>query len=240
MDRFGEKLKAFRKAMGLTQQEVCDLLAGLGMPTPKQAVSRWETEINRPRLDQFMALCRIYGIRDAFSAFMEGTEGASFSRLNREGLAKLADYRQLLLDSGRFEAGLPENVVPLPRRLPLYDLPTSAGPGVFMDGNSFEMIEIPEDVPQEADFALRVSGDSMEPTLPDGALIFVHRQEELENGDIGVFFLNGSAYVKEYSRTKDGAFLLSHNSGKYAPIALDGNDDARVYGKVVYRAPADL
>ena len=239
MDHFGEKLKAFRKSMGLTQQEVCDLLAGLGMPTPKQAVSRWETEINRPRLDQFMALCRIYGIRDAYAAFMEHTEGASFSRLNKEGLAKLADYRQLLLDSGRFEAGRLGRLFPVPRMLPLYDLPTSAGPGVFMDGNSFEMIEIPEDVPQEADFALRVSGDSMEPTLSDGTLIYVHRQEELESGDIGVFFLNGNAYVKEYSRTESGAFLLSHNSGKYAPIALSGNDDVRVYGKVVYRAQAD-
>ena len=103
-----------------------------------------------------------------------------------------------------------------------------------MDGNSFEMIDIPEEVPQEADFALRVSGDSMEPTLYNGDLIYVHRQIELMNGDIGVFFLNGNAYVKEYEKTEKGIQLISHNREKYSPIHLKENDDAKIYGKVVY------
>ena len=104
-----------------------------------------------------------------------------------------------------------------------------------MDGDSFEMVEIPDEVPQDADFVLRVSGDSMEPTLSNGELIYVHRQEELVNGDIGVFFLDGNAFVKEYRTDKKGVSLVSHNS-KYIPITLKKNDNALIYGKVVYHA----
>ena len=235
MERFEEKLREFRKAMGLQQQEVAKLLADLGVPTPKQAVSRWETGINKPRLDQFMALCRIYEISDPYAAFMDPHWNGISGWLNKEGFAKLSDYKQLLLDSGRYGYTKPDKIVPLRRSLPLYDLPTSAGPGVFMDGDSFEMIEIPDEVPQEADFVLRVSGDSMEPTLSNGELIYVHRQEELDNGDIGVFFLDGNAYVKEYHTDKKGVSLMSHNN-KYMPIPLKKNENAMIYGKVVYHA----
>ena len=44
----------------------------------------------------------------------------------------------------------------------------------------------------DADFGVRVAGDSMEPLYLDGQIIWIHKQETLEEGEIGVFFLEGT------------------------------------------------
>ena len=73
----------------------------------------------------------------------------------------------------------------------------------------------------------------MEPTLHDGDTIWVQQQPTLENGEIGVFFLDGNAYVKELRRTPEGVSLISHNE-KYKPIKIHEYDESKIYGKVVY------
>jgi len=72
-----------------------------------------------------------------------------------------------------------------------------------------------------------------EPTLEDGQAVWVQMQPTLENGEVGIFYLDGNAYVKEYRQTEKGVFLVSHNE-KYAPIAIKEYSETRIYGKVVY------
>ena len=105
----------------------------------------------------------------------------------------------------------------LPRRtLNLYDLPVSAGAGQFLDSDRFSEMEVGDEVSLDADFGVRVSGDSMEPLYLNGQIIWVHQQETLEDGEIGIFFLDGEAYVK-----------------KYAPIKVSSGSVFRTFGKVV-------
>ena len=105
----------------------------------------------------------------------------------------------------------------LPRRtLSLYDLPVSAGAGQFLDSDRFSEMEVGDEVSPDADFGVRVSGDSMEPLYLNGQIIWVHQQETLEDGEIGIFFLDGEAYVK-----------------KYAPIKVSSGSVFRTFGKVV-------
>ena len=73
----------------------------------------------------------------------------------------------------------------------------------------------------------------MEPTLYDGDLLWVHQQPTLENGEIGIFYLDGNAYVKEYRYTDEGTFLISHNK-KYPPIKVTEDNESKIYGKVVH------
>jgi len=47
----------------------------------------------------------------------------------------------------------------------------------------------------------------MEPDYNDGDIVFVQQVEQIELGQIGVFFVNGSGYIKEYG----GDSLISHN-----------------------------
>ena len=84
----------------------------------------------------------------------------------------------------------------------------------------------------DADFGVRVSGDSMEPLYLNGQIIWVHQQETLEDGEIGIFFLDGEAYVKKYHQTPDGISLISMNK-KYVPIKVSSGSVFRTFGKVV-------
>lgn len=84
------------------------------------------------------------------------------------------------------------------------------------------MISVPNEVPNTATFVLRVSGNSMEPTLEDGELIWVHQQPTLERGEFGIFLVNGDAYVKEYRKNMQSIFYFAQ-PGVYA------YSDKRVY-----------
>ncbi|MCL2367847.1 MAG: LexA family transcriptional regulator [Oscillospiraceae bacterium] len=114
------------------------------------------------------------------------------------------------------------------RLIRLYDLPVSAGVGNYLDEGSHEMIEVDNTVPGSADYAVRVSGDSMMPRFVDQQIIFIHEQPSLDEGEIGVFCLNNEVYLKKLGR----GCLISLNSN-YEPIPVGEYDDLRVFGKVV-------
>ena len=72
----------------------------------------------------------------------------------------------------------------------------------------------------------------MEPQYVNGQLVWVHEQPTLENGEIGIFFLDGCAYIKKLHITQGNMELVSLNS-KYDPIPVTENSVFKVFGKVV-------
>ena len=77
----------------------------------------------------------------------------------------------------------------LRRKLSLFDLPVSAGSGQFLDSDRFSEIEVGDEVAASADFGVRVAGDSMEPLYLDGQITWIHKQDTLEEREIGIFYL---------------------------------------------------
>ena len=235
MDSIGTTLLALRNRHSMTQAEVAHELEKAGVRATRHQISRWENGINSPSIEQFLGLCRIYNISDVYRTFALHDFSELVYSLNKAGREKLEEYKQLLIDSGKYapiQLERKAKIVPL-RTRPLYDIGASAGTGQFLDSDSYEMVEVPDDVPDSATFALHVCGDSMEPTLLDGEMIWVHQQPVLENGDIGIFLNDGNAFVKEFQRTDKGTFLISHNE-KYKPIKVTQYSESRIYGKVVY------
>ena len=114
------------------------------------------------------------------------------------------------------------------RLMRLYDMPVSAGQGNYLATGDHEMIEVDSTIPHTADYALRISGDSMMPRFVDQQIIFIHEQPSLDEGEIGIFCLNNDVYLKKLGR----GCLISLNSS-YEPIPIGEYDDIRVFGKVV-------
>ena len=81
-------------------------------------------------------------------------------------------------------------------------------------------------------FYLVVRGDSMEPRFVHGQIVWVHRQETLRSGEIGVFLYNGAGYCKRFERAPGRVELVSLNL-RYAPIRVAEGDELRVFGRVV-------
>ena len=116
--------------------------------------------------------------------------------------------------------------------MPVYDFGVSAGTGVFLDNPCYEVISMPEDrLSRKANFALWVSGDSMEPRFHDGDLVLVKIQPNVEPGEIGIFVLNGEGYIKKFGGDK----LISLNP-VYEPIIITEDDALYCKGKVIGNA----
>ena len=115
------------------------------------------------------------------------------------------------------------------RTLKLYDLPVSAGVGVMLGDETTDEITVRDNSrTREADYALRISGNSMEPRYHDGDILLVQECETLEFGELGIFILDGNGFFKVYC----GDRLYSLNP-EYGDILLKDFEDARVAGRVI-------
>lgn len=111
----------------------------------------------------------------------------------------------------------------------LYDLPVSAGPGVYLDDSMSEEISIPcNEKTMYTDFALRISGNSMEPKYHDGDVLLVENTDNVEIGELGIFVLDGNGYFKKYG----GDRLISLNA-EYGDILLRDYAEAVCCGRVI-------
>lgn len=82
-------------------------------------------------------------------------------------------------------------------------------------------------------FALKVTGDSMEPVLYDNDIIVVHQQNDVENGQIGIILIDGEeATVKRVLKHEDSIELIAFNS-YYPPRKLNKNTNFKIIGKVI-------
>ena len=115
----------------------------------------------------------------------------------------------------------------------------AAGAGGMEAGEDYEDIPLPPDAPQTADYCLTVSGDSMEPYLPEGSMVYVLRDAPLADFDVGIFIVDGIAYVKQFCRGYGGdIYLLSANPARQdanLTIHASGNQRLDCRGKVILK-----
>lgn len=119
------------------------------------------------------------------------------------------------------------------KSFPIYDSPAAAGRGepVFSEDKTVFTVRDGE-IPEDADFGVRISGDSMEPFFSDGDIAYVARADRLRSGEIGVFLLNGESYCKKYVAENEDVTLVSLNPA-YEPIRVLETDELRLVGRVV-------
>ena len=111
----------------------------------------------------------------------------------------------------------------------LYELPVSAGTGMFLDGIGTSEIMIPDTAKTgDADYALRISGNSMEPKYHNGDILLVEETDTVEVGEAGIFILDGAGYFKIFG----GDRLISLNPD-YSDIPLRDFSEVSCCGKVV-------
>ena len=108
----------------------------------------------------------------------------------------------------------------------------AAGAGIstpFTSNDDFKDKNFPtEIVPQNADCGVRISGDSMSPKYPDGCIVWVKRNVEIQYGDEAIVILNGCPFFKIVE--KDGLHSINP---KYLPIKIYDTDKFSLFGKVV-------
>ena len=75
-----------------------------------------------------------------------------------------------------------------------------------LPGADYEEYAIPSDCP--ADYAVRLTGDSMEPWLHDGDILLVERRIDLRDGDVGIFHTAEGLVFRQFCRDSAGNIHL--------------------------------
>lgn len=232
MRNIGRLISSNRKKLKLSQPMLAELLREEGINLSAKAISKWETNATEPSVATFLTVCKVLNITDIYEAYFGLNPANPLSSLNDEGKIKALDYIELLHESGKYEKQTCQ-IIPFSRFIDVFENAVSAGTGNFLVDGPKETIQLTKDIiPESASYGVKISGDSMEPEFEDGQIAWVLKQDIIENGEIGIFSLNGEAYIKKLQDNKNGIFLISLNE-KYPPIPVKEHDRFDILGKVV-------
>lgn len=106
----------------------------------------------------------------------------------------------------------------------------AAGQPILAEQNIEDYFNLDKKI--KADFCLRIKGDSMiNVNILDGDIVFIRKQEELEDGEIGAVLVDDSATLKRFYR-ENGSVILQAENPIYKPLVIS-KGDVRILGKMV-------
>ncbi len=241
---FGERLRQRREELGMTRPELAERLG-----VSRSAIGNYETGVSAPREEVLLRLFDALGVdanylyRDSFrfdgnSCSQE--EQALLEIYRNLGLSGRQTVQQLLDGLNAWQAELQSErpAEPEQRMIPLYRSPAAAGYAAPAFGDDYELIAVSGEVPPGAELAVRIQGDSMEPLIADGSFVYVNH-DPLQNGDVGIFCVDGEMLCKQYYRDALGiVYLFSLNrqrSDADVLLAPSGGRTLTCFGRVMLR-----
>ncbi len=173
------------------------------------SVSQWETNVTRPSPDAVKALCAELHVT---ADYLLGLDTEPL----RPAAAHLTRVRM--------------------RKVPvLGDI--AAGEPIVAEREYGEYAEVDESCC--CDMALHVAGDSMEPLIQRGDVVFLQLADDVDDGQIAAVLIGDTATLKRVYHTRNGLQLVSENH-RYAPMLVLPEDGCpvRILGRAVsFRRP---
>lgn len=189
-------------------------------------ISSWLQGKSYPRIDKIKMMANYFGVSKA-------------DLVERRLVKKQAGNESLSSTPKPQKASRANNVVSLPKitiaRIPILGTIACGEPITAeqnIDGYTHELFD---DRPTGTLFALRCKGDSMGPLIPDGAIVLIHQQPTVEDGEIAAVLVDddNEATLKRVKHTGDQIMLIPENK-KYDPILLNKENPGRILGKAVH------
>jgi repressor LexA len=173
-------------------------------------------------------------IGEAVGLASPSTVHAHLANLERAGLLRRDPTKPRALELVGHRRAEPEPAEAEVPRLPLVGQ-IAAGSPLLAEENVEDVVAVPEPLGRDADFLLRVRGDSMiEAGILHGDMLVVRRQSDARDGDVVVALVGDDetadeATVKTFYR-EDGRVRLQPENAALQPIYAD---HVQVLGKVV-------
>jgi repressor LexA len=162
-------------------------------------------------------------IGDAVGLASPSTVHAHLANLERAGLLKRDPTKPRALELvGRRREESADRHEPLPK-LPLVGQIAAGGP-LLAEESVEDEIAVPEPLGRDADFLLRVKGDSMvDAGILDGDIVVVRKQDDARAGEIVVALVGDDesadeATVKTFHRERDGRVRLQPENAALEPL----------------------
>lgn len=228
---FGDKLKQARLNVKIKQSELAKILG-----TTNTTISNWENNVSKPDVDTIEYICGALNVSPNFffqsesNEYDENTQNLlnNYNRLNDQGQHEVRKRAAELTEIPRYLKNETENKIAT-LDMDSFELPASAGSGMYLSDEYKEVIQVRDCYKaRTSDFVIPISGDSMEPLYSDGDRVFVKSMPMVEVGEIGIFVINGDAYIKKRGRDR----LISLNR-KRKDIIFGEGDTIVCLGKVI-------
>lgn len=231
-------IKALRKACGFTLKELADLCE-----VSESTIQRIESGTRKPSFEVMLKLGEALNCPASDIFTDRNSTEFSVSLLEREFIHKYrsldkhgrnvvdfvlnAEYQRCAVEPEP-EAEQKTKIIPL--------FAAAAGPGEPVDGEPLDEYEV--DAKSPAQFAVKISGDSMEPELHDGEIVLCEKRRA-KIGELAVIMVNGFLLVKQYIEDGYGNIYLRSLNRDRADLDYDilasGNDTVTGYGVVIHR-----
>lgn len=192
---FGERLTLTLKRSGFTQKYVAD---ALGI-TPTR-LNYWIKDKRQPDIPMIRELSALLGVSADYLIGNDNAEtgisdeahklALKYDRLDEHG----RDLLNTIADKELERLGSAQESRKATKVIPLISNRFAAGTGEPDFGNALESYEI--DINSRADFAIHISGDSMEPYLHNGQ-IALGRKGSPQDGDVAALLVDGEFLVKQ-------------------------------------------
>lgn len=216
----------------------------------QSSLSDWKRGVSKPKHGKMLRIAKLFGVsvdyletgikpevktkKPAISG--ELNEAAVlYTQLNKVGQKEYVRYGKYLVSQKEYRADEAEK--PEVEYIRHYLTAAAAGYAAPIEGEDFELIERPAGAPARADFCINICGDSMEPYIGDGQMVYVERGADLQDGDTGIFFVDGDVYCKQFCRDYIGDIhLLSANPKREDAnihIKRDSAQHIVCFGKVI-------
>lgn len=246
---FSERVKRLKKEIGINN-DALSAASGIPLSTLTKLLSGATEE---PKLSSAIALADALGCSLEYLATgksepmrlsdAETTHIEKYRALDAHGVrvcdfileeeylrsSSMSRNTRVEIPEAIFRANATVSEKPRMRKIPLFADRVSAGGGVHLESSDATTISVVEnEKTKRADFALRVSGNSMEPRYHDGDILLVENTPEIAVGELGIFICDGEGYFKQFG----GDCLISLND-EYAPIPLDSFGSFSCRGSVI-------
>lgn len=206
----GDIIKELRNRKGLYQEDLAKDLS-----VSKSAISMWEQNKRTPDVLTLARIADYFGV--SIERFISTEDGKQFLGYYKD-LSKYVEQNQ-----GEFT---PEKVY----HVPLYES-ISAGFGAYADerviGSEPMCFNNPYDV--DNTIAVKVKGDSMQPTIYDRDIVFINKDLEYSVGDIVAVIQGEEGYVKRLSKLTPSTLAFSSDNEKYPDMVFKNDDMSNIH-----------
>lgn len=228
----GSRIKQRREELGYTQPQLASLIE-----VSKGTIGNYESGISSPNEN---ILFRLFEVLKCDANFLYqddikimGNDVFSLSEQNHiKKYRSLDEYGKKAVDgllNTEYDRCTYHTAEQELIHLPKSVLKASAGSGNWLDEQQLESVSV-LDTPQsrKANLVIEVDGDSMSPTYENGDNVLVNTKSDVAVGDIGIFIVDGSGYIKKLGTDR----LISVNP-EYDDIFPTEYSDFRCVGKVL-------
>lgn len=203
-----ERIKVAREDQGLSQRQLAQALG-----FSQAAVNHWESGRSEPNLETIKRIAKITGKPEHH-----------FLDLPQPDTEKV---RQEVMQAVRRDVAgfVGVKMLPVVGRI-------AAGTPLMADENIDEWLPVPKEFGDQADFLLRVRGDSMaDAGIHGGDYVLVRHTDTARPGDIVVALVNGDLATLKFLRYRDNRYYLEAANPGYDSIPV--NEEVHVQGVYV-------